>query len=778
MQSMANLEKRAMLIGASALALSGAISAPAFAAGDDKGEVVQEVIVTANKRSESILKAPTAISVISGGDLKTAGVNTVTDLQNIVPGLSMSVGQDGVNIGIRGVTSSDTSSKGEQDISFNVDGVYIGRGNARTSAFFDLERVEVLSGPQGTLYGRSSTGGAINLITNKPRLGETSGYAKLEYGNYDAQRVEAAVNLPLGETLALRIAGASNQRDGYAKPQSYSAVIDGTTYNFSAATERAKNDQSDQTARISLLYQPTDALTGRLTSTIGRQTGVGGGAQVEDFLKNGSGEDRYRILASPVPSYQDNTAVSFDGSLNAQLAHNMQLDVLASHQLFRLHQQRSMTNSILWNNGLLRLIRQRTRTETKAFEARVSNVETRSIDYVAGVNYYKEDIYENGHQWDAPPATASDTTTWKSFFGPINNTYHESYGAFAQGTWHLDEQWSFIAGGRYTFDKIEREGTLTLPFYVCTYPNDCDGVPNNGGSTDRKATWRLGVNYQADPSNLFFASIATGFKGGGFNDYDPKTNGAGQYAPASLTAYEIGYKGRPIDGLVLTSDLYYYDYTHNQVNGTVAFPATGQNAPYTVTTPTIIYGLENQFTYRLRPATTVSGALALMHSEYKNFLAGSIYGDQVSWAGKALDQTPKMQAMLGLDQTFGIPSGELKFHGQVKYSEGYWLSDIGNAVRYWQPSFTRTNLSLAYEPKGGAFTLQAFVENAEDSVQRTSTPGNYVGAYGGVGGETKVNGVPVYPKPGNGVIPTQPENYLTFSTAPPRFYGVRLSVKF
>ncbi len=771
-------EKRVMLIGASMLALSGAISAPAFAAADDKSEVVQEVIVTATKRSESVLKVPAAISVIGGGDLKTAGVNTVTDLQNIVPGLSMTVGQDGVNIGIRGVTASDTSSKGEQDISFNVDGVYVGRGNARTSAFFDLERVEVLSGPQGTLYGRSSTGGAINLITNKPHLGETSGYAKLEYGNYDAQRVEAAVNLPLGEVLALRIAGASNRRDGYAKPQSYSATIGGTTYNFSAATQPARNDQSDRTVRASLLYQPTDRVTGRLTATVGRQTGEGGAAQVEDFLKNGSGADRYRILASPVPSYQDNTSTSFDGSLNARFGDNAQLDVLASHQLFRLHQQRALSNSVLWNNGLLQLIRQRTRTATNAFEARVSNVETRSIDYVAGVNYYKEDIYENGHLWNAPPATASDTTTWQNFFGPINNTYHESYGAFAQGTWHLNDQWSFIAGGRYTFDKVEREGTLTLPFFSCTYPNDCGGVPNNGGSTDKKATWKLGVNYQLDASNLLFASIATGFKGGGFNDYDPKTNGAGQYAPASLTSYEIGYKGRPIDGLVLTSDLYYYDYAHNQVNGTVAFPATGQNAPYTVTTPTIVYGLENQATYRLRPGTTITGGLTFMHSEYKNFLAGSIYGDQVSWAGKSLDQTPKMEALLGLDQTFVIPSGELKFHGQIKYNDGYWLSDIGNAVRYWQPSFTRTNLSLAYDPKDSAFSLQVFVENLEDSVQRTSAPGNYVGAYGGVGGQTQVGGVPVYPKPGNGVIPTQPTNYLTFSTAPPRFYGVRLSVKF
>lgn len=775
---MISLEKRAMLIGVSVLALSGAISAPAFAAADDQSQVVQEVIVTANKRSESVLKVPAAISVIAGGDLKTAGVNTVTDLQNIVPGLSMSIGQDGVNIGIRGVTASDTSSKGEQDISFNVDGVYVGRGNARTSAFFDLERVEVLSGPQGTLYGRSSTGGAINLITNKPRLGETSGYANFEYGNYDAQRIEAAVNLPLGEVLALRIAGAANRRDGYAKPQSYSATIGGTTYNFSAATQPARNDQSDQTARVSLLYQPTDRVTGRLTATVGRQTGEGGAAQVEDFLKNGSGEDRYRILASPVPSYQDNTSTSFDGSLNARFGDNTQLDVLASHQLFRLHQQRALSNSVLWNNGLLQLIRQRTRTATSAFEARISNVETRSIDYVAGVNYYKEDIYENGHLWNAPPATASDTTTWQNFFGPINNTYHESYGAFAQGTWHLNDQWSFIAGGRYTFDKVEREGTLTLPFFSCTYPNDCGGVPNNGGSTDKKPTWKLGANYQFDASNLLFASIATGFKGGGFNDYDPKTNGPGQYAPASLTSYEIGYKGRPMASLVLTSDLYYYDYTHNQVNGTIAFPATGQNAPYTVTTPTIVYGLENQFTYWPRPGTTITGGLTFMHSEYKNFLAGGIYGDQVSWAGKSLDQTPKMEAMLGLDQTFAISSGELKFHGLIKYNDGYWLSDIGNAVRYWQPSFTRTNLSLAYEPKDSAFSLQVFVENLEDSVQRTSVPGNYVGSYGGVGGQTQVGGVPVYPMPGNGVIPTQPANYMTFSTAPPRFYGMRLSVKF
>ena len=775
------------LLSASSLAVLTCLMA-GHALAQDKGsapaaapEAPQEVIVTALRRSESALKTPAAISVINGAELKTQGVNSVVDLQNLMPAVSMTIGQDGAQIGMRGVQPSDTSSKGEQDVAFNVDGVYIGRGNARTASFFDIDRVEVLTGPQGTLYGRSSTGGAINLITNKPKLHDYSGYARLEYGNYNTQRIEAAVNFPLGDTLAVRVATSLNRRDGYAKPVDYDAVVNGTTYHISAAGQKALNDQDDQTVRAALLFQPNDSFTGHLTVTSGHQGGVGGGAQLQDFLTSGSGDSKWNVLANPVPSFVDSKFTNIDAAITAKLG-DVQLDVIASQQDFTLLQQRINTNSILYNGGQFSPILMHSPTKTSQFEARISNVNPGFIDYVAGVNYFYEDIHENGHIFNVPVSTPSDTTTWASFFEPKNETTHKSYGAFFQGTLHASEKLSFVGGVRYTFDEAIRVGQLALPFppfNLCSYPNDCMGVPNNGKSSDRKVTWKLGANYQMDDANLLYASVATGFKGGGFNDYDPVANGVGNYDPSSLTAYEIGYKGRPGDHLILTSDAYYYDFTQNQINGVITFPLSGQTTPYTVTTPTRMYGLESTFNYRAATRTRFNGSLALEHSAFVRFAAGSIYGDQVSWADRPLDQTPTVVANLGLDQGFELPGGgSLKFHGQIKYSQGYYLSDIGNAVRYWQPAFTRSDMALTYAPAAASYSLQLFVQNIENSIQRTSAPANYVGPYGGVGGQTQVNGTPTYPTPGNGAIPTQPAYCQTFTTNTPRFYGVRLNVNF
>ena len=172
-------------------------------------------MVTAEKKTETASKTPVALSVFTGDTLKEAGVVSIADIQNIAPGVSMGRDNFGVNINIRGVTSTDNTSKGDEGIAFNVDGIPIGRPIEEGLSFFDVSRVEVLRGPQGTLYGKSSTGGAINVITNKPS-NEFEASGDFEFGNYNARRENAVVNFPLAEQFAVRVAVNANDRDGYA----------------------------------------------------------------------------------------------------------------------------------------------------------------------------------------------------------------------------------------------------------------------------------------------------------------------------------------------------------------------------------------------------------------------------------------------------------------------------------------------------------------------------------------------------------------------------------
>ena len=757
-----------------------------------------EIVVTALKRASTVLKTPAAISVLQGSALKDLGVTSALDLQNVVPNVSIATGRDGLQVAIRGVSSTDTSSKGTQDIAFNIDSMYVGRGFARSGAFFDVSRVEVLRGPQGTLYGRSSTGGAVNVITNAPELGATGGYARLEYGNFDAKRAEAALNVPLSSFAALRVSGTFNDRDGYSKPMDTSVVSNGTTYNFDSSQADARNEQKDRAGRISLLIKPSDDLQARFTATLGHQGGAGSTFALETQLQahDDRGVAALRTETNPVPSYVDANFQLYDAALRAR-AGGIQFDLLGSYQNFRYDSQGELTNDPAANGGskteatfsptafgpAFQFNLDRKRSRTKQVEARASNVNPGFIDYVVGANYYQEINDESGMTWDAQIDAPLDESQYYNWAGPVNRTTQKSWGVFGQATVNVTSRLGVVGGLRYTKNELVRNGTFTLPFNfatfpplpypddagnaICTYPNNCVGDPNNGREKDNKLTWRLGLNFQASPHDLFYASASTGFKPGGFNDIDPQTGTIGNYSVAFLTAYEVGYKGRPLPGLTLSSSAYYYDYSRYQVNSIALFPS-GAQALATEVVPVTIYGLENEASYAVARQTTISASLSLTHSKFRDYIAGvqRFVGNGIDFSGDPVDLAPKVSVTGAVDHAIDMGSHDkLRFHASIKYGGSYYLSDFGDGIRYKQPDYTRSNFNVTYEVDGGRYSVQGFVENIENKVQRTSfVSGSYAGGvYGGVGNHA----------PG-----ALPGNYLAFYTNTPRFYGVRVAAKF
>jgi iron complex outermembrane receptor protein len=798
------------LIAASILAIpfgaAAQSTAPAGteAARPDDAPAEAVVVVTAFKRSSTLLKTPAALSVLSGDNLREQGVNDLTNIQDVVPSLVITNSIDGVQVAMRGVQATDTSSKGEQDIAFNVDGVYIGRGNARGGAFFDIDRIEVLRGPQGTLYGRSSTGGAINVVTNKPLLGQTSGYAKVEYGNFNAQRAEAAINIPLGKMVAFRAAGVSNTRDGFSKPIDYTTTFQGTTYYFPAASGDVKNDQRARAGRFSLLFKPGADTSLQLTQTVGHQGGVGSGQALETQLQahNDTGAAALAVLANPVPAFLDShssiTQAVFDTRLGGQ-----QLQVLGAHQNLNYRQQLTSGQDAAANGGYritpyfgpdptqtfgpafsFRLNQHR--VKTGQFEAQISNADASKLEYVAGVNWYREAAGENGQNWNALISNPLDSSTYLAQAGPVNVTTHKSSSVFGQATWHATDRTGIVGGLRYTHSSVVRSGTFALPFdftagvfppppygdvegnALCTYPNSCAGNANNGIAEDNKVTWKVGLNYQMAPEHLFYGSVATGFKAGGFNDYDPVTKTVGQYPASALTEYEIGYKGRPTPALTLSSSLYYYDFSKNQITSATNFPG-GQVAILTQAVPTKISGWENELSYKLARETTLSGSVSLLRTRFVHYEAGknAFIGAPIDFSGQELDSAPKVTATLGLSHAIGLPNGaKLKLRASTKYSASYLLSDLGNDVRYRQPSFTRSEASVGYEPDQSSVKVQLFVTNIENKIQRTGALNGYEGSglpYGGSGSTTFTAMAP---------------NNLAFNTSDPRLFGIRVSTEF
>ncbi len=777
--------RRAAMQAASVMALSLFAASSAYAqqaapSSDTKADpVTGDIVVTAFKRSESSLKVAAAIAVIGGGDLKTVGVTTVNDVQNMVPGVVIGNGSFGTSVSIRGVTSSDETSKGELGIAFNIDGAFIGRGQEQGVAFFDIDRIEVLRGPQGTLYGRSSTGGAINVITKKPVLGKFEGYASIEAGNYNTKRAEAALNIPVSDTLAIRAAGNFNDRDGFLKPTDTTVTGATGTNVLSAAGQPAKDDQHDRTGRFSLLFKPSDALTATLSATVGHIGGVGASGALLSNLDAG-GDKAFQVVPNPVPAWQDENFDNFNGQVNAKFG-GTQLDVLASQQHFSDHSQitgnaNPYDTGSATAPGVFLLDQYSGVFNTTQFEARLSNVNPGLIDYVAGANYYHEQIHESDHNWKAPVGTYTDTTTWVTAIDPVNATTHKSYGFFGQATLHATQKLSLIAGARYSHDENGRVGTFAVNSTACTYPNDCIGGPNNGTEKDSKVTWKVGVNYQVNPANLIYASVSTGFKAGGFNDYDPKTGAVGvPYGPESLTAYEIGYKGRPLHGLTLTSSAFYYDYSADQINGLALFVGSAgvTGVLYTQLAPVEIYGWENEARYQIDKHTTLNLGVAYEHSKIKSLstgFLGYLTGTFANWSGYSLPNLPSVTINGAITHNIDLANGaQVRLRAASKYSAAYLLSDYANAVQYRQSPFTRSDASVTYATDGDRLTVQLFVQNIENKLQKTFGPNGYNGGYGGFTGSTAT------PEANGSGFPVGSVN---FGVSLPRLYGVRLGVKF
>ena len=184
------------------------------AADTDEG-LGAEILITAQRREESLQRAAIAVTALAGDALVDAGVTQATDLTRLIPSLQVAPASSFTQFYLRGVGTFGANAFAEQGVAINLDGVYLSRPAAPAGLFYDLARVEVLKGPQGTLYGRNATGGAVNVITNGPELGELGGFVTAEYGNYDTIRASGAFNLPLGDRAALRIAGQHAEHDGY-----------------------------------------------------------------------------------------------------------------------------------------------------------------------------------------------------------------------------------------------------------------------------------------------------------------------------------------------------------------------------------------------------------------------------------------------------------------------------------------------------------------------------------------------------------------------------------
>jgi iron complex outermembrane receptor protein len=751
---------RTVIVGC---AIAAAIQSVAATAAETTTTIgLEEIIVTAQRREENLQRAALAVTAVSGDALTQASVTQANDLTRLLPSIQVAPASSLTQIYLRGVGTFAANAFAEQGVAFNLDGVYLSRPAAPAGLFYDLERIEALKGPQGTLYGRNASGGALNVITRKPQIGETGGYATVEVGNYSAIKSSAAVNVSTGATTALRFSGQYVDRDGYFN--------DGY-------------DDEDSYAFRAQFRHDGDVFDANFMADYAHVGGMGSGGTIMPLLNRDKrwGPSDPRVITEymqrpptpPVPQivprndgYQDNEFYGALATLDADLGFAT-LTVVPAYR---------KTNLDFLGYAPSFKVDVIEKSEQVSLETRLAQ-DTDAVKWVAGLYYFDESI-----KADQVFDQASNGTLIQS---DLDTT---SYAAFGQITYSITDTFRLTGGVRYTKDKKEQDSYAeTRPFVGFVPPGPPDFIPiiatiPTFSTTDvdfEKTTWKAGIEWDVGEDSLLYASVATGFKSGILY------SGAGRnYSePENLTAYTIGSKNRFLqDTLQVNLEAFYWDYEDQQIShlGPVQVASTPGGpifGPIFLTEnagQATLYGLEADILWQVSENGLFALNVQYLNTEYDEFryqaysttgappvlgcaiTPTSLIGASdaarifdVDCSGRPMVNAPEWTVNVGYEHTIPLgSSGRLILGADSRIESSRYLSTEFLALGK-QDSYTMTNARVTYETEQGGLSVTAFVNNIEDELVFSNS---------------------LQSPAKNGVVYNQ--------MRPPRTYGVRATVRF
>ncbi len=669
------------LTGTSALAQDVQAGSP--------GEL-QEVIVTAQRRSEDIEKTPLAITAVSGTTLLNQGVVDPVGLQDLVPSLNIvERGGTGTNIAVRGLVTDTTAPQGGPSVAVNVDDIFVARTQATNASFFDVDRIEVLRGPQGTLYGKNSTAGAVNIITNNPTQ-TLEGNASVDVGNYDELSTTGTVNVPINSELAVRAAIQTVKHDGYI----------------------GELDDADSYAgRIKLLYTPVDDLSILLSGHYYHQGGHGP-TDVGYSLAPGAANPQDPWTQNLYPynaGHLNNDIWGIDSHIVWNLP-GVTLTYIAGYSVLDINQ--AMITQLQGLSTFSQL------SHAVSNELRIASAhqstEAGSLTWVAGLYFFNE------AQSYSPDISS----------GPLHVIEVEpdipdnSRAIFGQATYALTNRLRLTGGVRYTHDYESQRGTFTEEIGPAVIE-----FPISGSVEYSNVSWRGALEADLSERVLGYVSVTTGYHAGGLTDSIPATAPQGNtYRPEHVTDYEAGIKGRWFDNRVqLNGDFFYYDYRDLQV-GVLAppfFPTT-----YNANKARLL-GVELEGSWLVTRDDLLNLSLIYEDSTYLDYCVPSgIYNGTgpittcpsgelgYNYSNQAFTNVPKWAGTASFQHTFDLPNGARVIPGvQSRFKTSYTAGNVTEEM----PGFTNTSATLTYAAQSDRWSVMAYVRNIENKPDYTST---------------------------------------------------------
>ena len=711
-----------------------AASAPATAAAPSKSEYngVADIIVTASRRSESAQRTPIAIIAVTGSELRREGVVQPQDLGKAVTGLGISPVGGATQIYLRGVGTFAVGPFSESAVAFNVDDIFMSIPQFISGQFYDLQRVEVLKGPQGTLYGRNATAGSINVISNRPDF-KFSADGSLELGNYNTKRANGALNIPLSDTFAIRAAFQISQHDGYS--------ADGY------------DDDNSKSGRLQALYKPNDRFSVLLAADFVNQDPKGtanhalnpnanqptaanpsnpwespSSATSNQYLAQANASPPFSQLGVVLPledgaGYVHDRAWGAHAEIKADLGF-ADLTVIPSYRKLKIRDYQEPGFPVITQ----------TKGSQSSLEGRLASNSGARLKWLVGGFYFKNN--QSSHI-----VTPQGTST--NVQDPTQAL--KTYAAFGQTTYALTDNLRLTGGLRYSSEKRVQSGTGTstnyfpppaFPFAPIVVSYRTDGQYKNSN-----VSYKAGIEHDLAAHSMVYASVSTGFKSGGLN---PDTNST--FKPEKLTAYTIGSKNRFLDGkLQANAELFYWDYKNHQEN-ILAQTSFGGYEPFVRNiSKSTAKGVSLDLQYDPSRNDMLTAQVEYLHAVFNSFKLTSAIAPGanttscgitpqsngsaiVDCSGKPFSRAPKWSAHLGYQHSFVLgDSGKIVAGATAELSSSYYIA-TDYLPQEKQKAFGMVDLSLAYEAPGGHWSLAGYVRNLTNhAVYNSAFEQPYVG---------------------------------------------------
>jgi iron complex outermembrane recepter protein len=719
---------------------------------------LEEITVTAEKRTVNIQKEAMNIAAISGDDIKEHALSSVADVLDGLAGVKVMGSQLGGNIFIRGIGSGIDTNMASPSVALQKDNVYIGQAEGVMSGIYDVDRIEVLYGPQGTLYGRNAAGGQVNVITKNPTFTKFEANGSLSIGNYNKQDFSAALNMPFSSTFSARLAIDEKYHSAYISDGS------GTDNKISS--------------RIKMLYKPSDKasflLTGDFTwdkSKVKNTVPVPGSAgqlpppmpwvdatiPTTGWVIPTGGDAWTNDVYHPAPV--NNTKYQL---------FSLQADIDMGFAKLTLIPTLNMNDRDFWSNLITGdavplaagggLSEQRFKEKQWTGEARLANGENSPVSWVVGLYYLKsnnrnplqttqdaravaEAAYTTGLVQQGPGGGGGiNTSTIGEKDLPLVSNYQtpkDTYAAFGQMTYPVTDKFRLVGGVRYNNDNNDLKmriiiwdmsGALYPDYYAKSVAvggrHEYDSGVFTYTNKSQPFTYKGGIEYDLDSSKMLYAGIATGFKAGGLNTmaiFPPLA-----FDPEKLTSYSAGAKTRFMNNqLQLNIEAYYYDYNGYQVQlhgGTFVDPLTGQvntggnfmgNAKKGNS-----FGLEFRPDWLITANDRVTAEFAYMKTKLGELvLPANMGAPPLDVTGTDLPNAPHLSGTLSYEHIFYLEDGSTvtpKF--STKITEGYWNTIEKNQPGAYQGSYSMSDFYLTYASASGKYIASLWGKNLEETV--------------------------------------------------------------